>query len=113
MNNDFGGECESPSTSTATLVYILQAVSFFIGFTFIVAMILNYMKLADTRGTWLESHFLWQLRTFWWSLLWSVLGVILAFFLIGYLLLLVNFIWVIYRIVRGWTNLNDGLAMYT
>ncbi|VAW90037.1 Putative transmembrane protein [hydrothermal vent metagenome] len=96
-----------------TIVYALQATSFLFGITFIVAVIINYVKKSDVSGTWLESHFRWQIRTFWFALLWSIIGIIGTFFLIGYLLLTANAIWVIYRIVKGWLRLNDRKEMYT
>ncbi len=96
-----------------TVVYALQAASFLLGITYIVAIIINYVKKDDVRGTWLESHFRWQIRTFWFSLLWSAIGIIGIFFIIGYLLLIANALWVIYRIVKGWLRLNDGKEMYT
>jgi uncharacterized membrane protein len=52
----------------ATVVYALQAVGFFVGITWIVAVVLDYVKQDDAKGTWLESHFRWQIRTFWWPM---------------------------------------------
>lgn len=69
-------------------------------------------KLLDHYRTWLESHFRWQIRTFWFGLLWSVIGLIAAFVVIGYFLLIANAIWIIYRIVKGWLRLADGKEMY-
>lgn len=105
-------EKERSARSIATVVYALQAASFLLGITFIVALIVNYVKLDDVRGTLAESHFRWQLRTFWFALLWSVVGIILLLVVIGYFVLVANCIWVIYRIAKGWLNLNDGKAMY-
>ncbi len=105
---------ENDSQKTiATVVYGLQAVSFLLGFTFIIAVIVNYVKKSDVAGTWLESHFKWQIRTFWFSLLWSILGLIGIYFFVGILILIANTIWVIYRIVKGWLRLNDGKEMYS
>lgn len=56
------------------LSYALQAIGFFVGITYIVAIIINYVKRDDVKGTWLESHFRWQMRTFWFSLLWAIIG---------------------------------------
>ena len=95
-----------------TVVYALQAVSFLFGITYFVAIILNYVKQDDVRGTWLESHFRWQMRTFWFSLPWFVLGFITFFIVIGYFILFANALWIVYRIVKGWLNLNDGKPMY-
>jgi uncharacterized membrane protein len=95
----------------ATAVYALQAVSFLLGVTYFVAIILDYVKLDDARGTWLESHFRWQIRTFWFSLLWFALGGLTFLIGVGYLVLFANGLWMIYRIVKGWLNLNDGRPM--
>lgn len=97
---------------TSQLVYILQAVSFIIGFTFIAAVVINYIKRDELENTWLESHNRWQMRTFWFSLLWSVIGFITLIVFIGWFILLANAIWVIYRIVRGWINLSEDKEMY-
>jgi uncharacterized membrane protein len=97
----------SLKTLTA-VVYGLQAAGFVIGITWIVAIVVNYVKKDDVAGTWMESHFRWQIRTFWWGLLWGVIGVVLAFVLVGFVVLFADAVWVIYRIVKGWLNLNDG-----
>lgn len=98
--------------SVANVVYALQAVSFILGITYLVAVIVNYIKRSDVRGTWLESHFRWQIRTFWFSLLWLVIGSVTAFIIVGYFVLFANAIWIIYRILKGWLRLNDGKEMY-
>jgi len=95
-----------------TIVYALQAVSFFIGITFIAAVILNYVKKDDVQGTWLASHFDWQIRTFWFGLLWGIIGVVTFFLVIGYFILIANAIWIIYRIIKGWLRLSEGKTMY-
>ncbi len=96
----------------ATIVYALQAASFLFGFTFLVAVVINYIKKDDVSGTWLESHFRWQIRTFWFSLLWSIIGVITIFIVVGYFVLFANAIWLIYRIAKGWLYLADDKPMY-
>ena len=77
----------------------------------ILAVILNYARRSETRGTWLESHFIWQIRTCWFALLWVLIAVLLALTLIGLpltIFILVGLtLWVIYRIGRGWLALND------
>jgi uncharacterized membrane protein len=92
--------------------------AFLTGWPSIIAVILNYVKRGEARGTWLESHFRWQIRTFWFGLLWITLCVlfIVATLGIGILIawlpmVLVGF-WFIYRIVRGWLALNDRRPMY-
>jgi uncharacterized membrane protein len=129
---------QSPRPSEAALIswtqfiYALHALSllvgiigtatvigaFLFGWPSIVAVVLNYVKRADARGTWLESHFRWQIRTFWFGLLWVCLcaafvvvtlgiGLIVAWFPLGVVAL-----WFIYRVVRGWVALNDRRPMY-
>jgi uncharacterized membrane protein len=90
------------------VVYILQALSFFMGITAVVGIVINYVKKEDAAGTLYESHFDWQIRTFWWGLVWSVLGVILILALgLGFIVLFVAWIWAIYRVVKGWLKWND------
>lgn len=82
----------------------------------IIAVILNYARRSDARGTWVESHFLWQIRTFWFAILWVLVAALLTITLIGIPLaigiLVAVTIWLLYRIVRGWLRLRDGLPMY-
>jgi uncharacterized membrane protein len=100
------------SLRTLTMVvYALQAAGFFIGLTWIVAIVMNYVKRDEVAGTWLESHFRWQIRTFWFGLLWGVVGGILTVVLIGFAVLFVVAVWVIYRIVKGFLNLSDHKPM--
>ena len=82
--------------------------SFLIGWPSLIAVILNYVKRSEARGTWLESHFRWQIRTFWFGLLWGVIGGLLAFVLVGFAILFAAAVWIIYRIVKGWLCLADG-----
>jgi len=83
--------------------------SFLAGWPSIVAVIINLVKRDDVRGTYLESHFNWQLRTFWYALLWVLVAVILALTFIGIIIafpLAIGLgVWVLYRIVRGWLAL--------
>ena len=93
--------------------------SFLIGVPSIIAVIMNYMKRAEASGTWLESHFRWQIRTFWSGVVWVALCglfVVLTVFL-GLLLVWLPLgilgLWFIYRIARGWLALRDRRPMYT
>ncbi|MDX8381530.1 MAG: hypothetical protein R8M14_05405 [Ghiorsea sp.] len=95
-----------------TVVYALQALSFFTGLTFIAAVVINYIKKEDVQGTWLESHFLWQIRTFWYGFLWGIIGLATFFIAIGYFVLIANSIWLVYRIIKGWLRLTEGKSMY-
>ena len=97
----------------ATVVYALQAAGFFVGLTWIVAVVINYVKRDDVRGTWLESHFTWQIRTFWWGLLWAVVGGILVLVVVGFAVLFADAVWIIYRIVKGWLKLSENKPVGT
>ncbi|MFP3977702.1 MULTISPECIES: DUF4870 family protein [Marinobacter] len=100
-----------PARNLAVVVYILQGLSFFLGgITGLVGVIINYVKLDDVRNTWVEPHFRWQIRTFWLGLLWTVIGVVTSFIIVGWFILMGAAIWVIYRIVKGALALNDGKA---
>lgn len=123
-----------PSLITWThAIYALHAVSlitgiigaasvvgaFLTGWPSIIAVILNYVKRSEVQGTWLESHFSWQIRTFWFGLLWVALCLLFVVLtlgiglLIAWLPLLVVGLWFIYRVVRGWLALVDRRPMYT
>ena len=90
------------------LVYILQAISLVVGVTSVAGLILNYLKRDEVKGTYLESHFAWQIKTFWLALLGVILGWLLVIVLIGFLILGAVGLWYIYRIVKGWLAFNDG-----
>lgn len=113
VNNSLDQEAKNSSQmKNAQLVYILQAVGFLIGITFVAGVIVNYVKKNELTDPVEISHFRWQIRTFWFSVLWTIIGSVLAVVFIGYFVVLANVIWTIYRVVRGWLRLNDGLAMY-
>jgi uncharacterized membrane protein len=103
---------ESSLRQLAGLVYGLQAASMLVGVTLFAGVIINYLRRGQVAGTWLESHFTWQIRTFWWSLAWCVLGIATAIVLVGLFILGASAVWFVYRIVRGWTELNEGRPMY-
>jgi uncharacterized membrane protein len=107
INNDF-----LDNKGITNFVYLMQAIAVFTAFPFLIAVIIHYIKKSDVQGSIAESHFRWQIRTFWFSLLWGILGGILVFVLIGYGILLINYFWVIYRIIKGWLRLNDDKLMY-
>ena len=98
----------------SVLTGIFGAVSvigaFLIGWPSIIAVILNYVKRSEVAGTWLESHFRWQIRTFWFAALWVVIAIALGLTLIGlpltFAILLGVTFWLVYRVVRGWLALN-------
>ena len=86
--------------------------AFLFGWPSIIAVIINYVKRSDARGTWLESHFTWQIRTFWSAFAWAcvvgLIGALLAIVLVGFIAL---GLWAIYRIARGWLALRDRKAL--
>ncbi|MGE5468455.1 MAG: DUF4870 family protein [Ignavibacteria bacterium] len=112
MENVAGADTQKSAKTITTIIYALYAASFLVGITAIVAIIMNYVKKEDVAGTLCESHFRWQIRTFWFGLLWGVIGVASMVIVIGAFILIANGIWMIYRIVKGWLRLNDGKPMY-
>ncbi|UJW80241.1 DUF4870 family protein [Hydrogenophaga sp. SL48] len=103
---------DEANKTLTTVIYALYASSILVGVTILVAIVMNYVKRDDVAGTWLESHFRWQIRTFWFGLLWSVLGVLSLVVVVGFAVLFANLVWFIYRIVKGWIRLNEGRPMY-
>ena len=115
-----------------TAIYALHAASlviglvttasiigaFLFGWPSIAAVIVNYLKRSEVRGTWLESHFVWQIRTFWYGLLWIALCALFVVFTLGIGLIVVWIpaiavaVWFIYRIARGWMRLGARQRMY-
>ena len=128
-----GGASEESLVTWTNVIYLLHAFSlltgilgaatvigaFLVRWPSIIAVILNYVKRGEARGTWLESHFRWQIRTFWFGLLWvsiCMLFVIMTLgigMLIAWLPLALITVWFIYRIVRGWLALHNRRPMYT
>ena len=126
----------APADSLVTITHVVYALhtlslvigafgaasiigAFVFGWPSIIAVIINYVKRNEARGTYLDSHFSWQIRTFWWALLIAciiaVLGFTLAIVLIGFAIWIIGFfvlgIWAIYRIARGWLALMDRRPM--
>ena len=96
----------------AMIVYGLQAASLLTGsLTLFAGVIINYVRMEDVQGSWIESHFRWQTKTFWYTLLWLVIGSVTTLILIGWAILLAASLWLIYRIVKGWVYLNEQRAM--
>ena len=108
--------------ATSLVIGILGSATvvgaFLIGWPSIIAVILNYVKRGEVRGTWLASHFRWQIRTFWFGLLWAglcalfVIATLGVGILIAWIPLGVVGIWFIYRVARGWMSLKDRQGMY-
>ncbi|CAA0106815.1 Uncharacterised protein [Halioglobus japonicus] len=121
-----------PSTNMINLTYLIYGLhlfsaisgvltsafvvtAFLSGWPSILAVILNYIQRNDTRGTYLESHFRWQIRTFWFALLWLIIGGILVVTVIGiplaFIIVVVVGLWVLYRMLRGVARLMDQQPM--
>jgi uncharacterized membrane protein len=132
MNQDTHRVATRPSDSLITTVHVvygLHALSVLIGATSIativgafvfgipsiIAVIINYAMQSDARGTFLESHFRWQIRTFWFAALWAVVALLLFITIIGiiaaWIVALAVGLWVIYRIARGWVALANREAI--
>ncbi|HQZ01371.1 MAG TPA: YccF domain-containing protein [Thauera sp.] len=124
----FGQPSENMVTVTH-LIYALHAFAVFTGLVgsatiigsfvaslpSIAAIVLNYWNQTAVRGTWLESHFRWQIRTFWFAVLWIVVAVVMLLTVIGipFALLVMGLagLWVLYRVVRGWLALIGRRSM--
>jgi uncharacterized membrane protein len=100
--------------AVAVVVGVISSASVAGGFVFglpsLVAVVLNYLKRGDVAGTWLESHFRWQIRTFWFTLLWLVIYglfvITIILIPIAWLLIAILGLWVAYRVIRGWIALS-------
>jgi uncharacterized membrane protein len=90
--------------------------SFIGGLPSIVAVIMNYARRSATHGTYLESHFRWQIRTFWYAVLWAFICGLMMLTFIGIPLAILGLaalgIWIAYRVIRGWLALRDRRPMY-
>lgn len=100
---------------TGLLTPMLIVTAFITGWPSLLAVVLNYLKREAARGTYLESHFRWQIRTFWYAVIWVVIALLLVLTLIGIpvsigLVSLIG-LWVLYRVTRGWLRLNDKREM--
>ena len=118
-------ESRQPPATGALVAYVLFGIAALVGFAGhgflslvgIVGVIVAYVSRGDSRGTWVESHLTWLIRTFWWSLLWNVLGgiVVVGTLFLGYpiawVIWVATAIWVIYRVVRGFLLFNDRRPM--
>lgn len=115
MNDVIVNDAEQASESertTLTIAYVLHVIGPFTAFLLNLAgVILNHVKAAETRNEYIRSHHVWMLRTFWWTLLWSVLSWPLCFVLVGFVTLAAVGIWWIYRVVRGLINYSNHVPM--
>jgi uncharacterized membrane protein len=104
-------ESERKVRDVALIVYILQFASLIAGVTALIGVIVNYLKRDEAAGTLYESHFTWQIRTFWGAVIGAVVGGVTWWFFLGFLVWGATYVWFIYRVVRGFLNFNDGKPM--
>ncbi len=97
----------------AHLLYLLQALAiFFGGITFFIVLVLAYLNRQHAKDSWLESHYNWQINTVWIGLALVIIGTLTLPFFIGFGILIVTAIWLIYRIVYGWMSLKHLSPVY-
>ena len=119
-------ESRQPPVNATLIVYALFAIAAIVGivghgfligaplFTIlgIIGVVIAYVSRGDARGTWLESHVSWLIRTFWWSLLWTTIGWIFAVTVIGipvaWIVWVATTIWVLYRVVKGYLRFHQS-----
>lgn len=103
------------SAATGLLGAAFIITAFLTGWPSVIAIVINYVKRGEVRGTYLESHFRWQVRTFWYALFWLLLTLLLAITIVGiplaWFMAVATGVWVLYRIGRGWLALKDGKPM--
>ena len=103
MNTSF-----ETSIRLTKLLYVLQALCIFLYLPCIIGQVVNYVYRPEVRNTWLESHLIWQARTFWFGMVWLIISGVLCFVLIGFPMLVVTALWIIYRVVTGFSRLSLG-----
>ena len=133
MNGHMSDSKRRSLTSYNHITYLLYVISYFTaGLLWIVPIIMNYAKRHDADGSWLATHFDWQIKTFWYSIVWFIIGIMIITFALGgfgvsmfadssniaigslllasfgLIIMGLTFIWHFYRIVRGWIALTDG-----
>jgi uncharacterized membrane protein len=96
------------TTTMAHVVYALYVLNAATGIAGIIGLIIAYLKRRDVTGTWLETHYQWQIRTFWIGIVAVIVGLILMKVFIGILIIVATGIWYIWRIIKGWTRLGSN-----
>ena len=123
---------QDPNRMLTFILYVLYIIAIFTGgLLAVIALIINYIKLGAVRGSIFESHFKWQIRTFWWYLIWNIIAFVpfLFLFLTGenpdlfagvalgastfcVAIIFFAWVWIVYRAIKGIMRLNDNLPMY-
>ena len=91
----------APGGDNVKLVYVLYLASVIVGLTALIGLVIAYMNRGQVAGNWTESHYTYQIRTFWIGLLYSLISVVLMIVGVGFLLMIVVAIWAIVRCARG------------
>ena len=106
--------------ASAVVVGLLSSATVAGGLVFglpsLAAVVLNYWMAGEVRGTWLEAHFRWQIRTFWFTLLWLIISGAVMLTIIGipvaaWIMIPLLGLWVAYRVIRGWLALAGGRGL--
>lgn len=101
----------SPEWKSAQLIYILQATGFFVGVTYFIAALLCHLRRGRVQGHWLQTHAIWQMRTFWLSMAGGLAGLVTLPVGIGHFVLIATTLWTVYRIAQGWSALLGNRPM--
>ncbi|VAW04204.1 hypothetical protein MNBD_ALPHA01-1350 [hydrothermal vent metagenome] len=107
--NEAAAQDNTTTESTAKIVYILYLVGLVIGLTGIIGVVIAYVNRSDAPD-WLKSHYQFQIRTFWIGGLYMLIGALLAFVVIGWLVMLFWVIWLIVRCIKGLKSLDQKEA---
>ncbi len=110
-NNETPKTGEISNIGTANIIYILYLVAPLVGITGIIGLVMAYINRSDDTPEWVNTHYTYQIHTFWKGMLFSVIGFILTFIIIGIFLLIGVMIWMIIRCVKGMKAFNDGQAI--
>lgn len=105
LGNQFSGMMRNPMT-VPRAAYVLYALAAVAGFPMLVGLIVAYVARSDAPQ-WLQSHYTFMIRTFWYFIALAMVGMALAFFLVGFMLLWVLPLWLVIRVVRGWLLLEN------
>ncbi len=100
----------APGRAAAHVMYALYAIALFTALPFFIGVIVAYLSRPGAADLY-RSHLTWGIRTFWWAVLWTIIGAILSLVLIGYAILAILWLWTAWRVIRGWLKLADGLSI--
>ncbi len=116
QENKIVDSLQDPNKNIAIIVYGLQILGILTGgIAWIIGVVINYVKKDDVKDTWIESHFEWQIRTFWIGLAWGIVSFILMLTIVliplAFIIWIIVSIWIIYRVIKGLLDLLDNKAL--